>query len=219
MGAGGMIFVDPLFQRILVDVVRGPLFSSGPSQQGLPVIFDEVFIGLYRLGFESATSILGAYPDISVNAKILTGGLVPLAVTLASEDVFRAFLSEKKTDALLHGHSYTAYPVGCAVANAALMVIDKMQVGGEWSEARALWDSSVDEAGTRVWSFWGPEFVHELSRLPAVGEVMALGTVLAIKVADDSDGLCLRPLFGSFTQLSYLTQATSPILRFVSCRR
>ncbi|KAF7789731.1 hypothetical protein EIP86_000677 [Pleurotus ostreatoroseus] len=187
MGAGGMIFVDPLFQRVLVDVVRGPFFSFG-SKQGLPVIFDEVFIGLYRLGFESATSILGVTPDISVNAKILTGGLVPLAVTLASEDVFRAFLSEKKTDALLHGHSYTAYPVGCAVANAALKTIDKLQAGGQWDEARVQWESERDKAATRVWSFWGPEFVHELSRLPAVGEVMALGTVLAIKVADDVDG-------------------------------
>lgn len=48
------------------------------------------------------------------------GGLLPLAVTLASEDIFAAFEGPAKTDALLHGHSYTAHPIGCAAAVAAL---------------------------------------------------------------------------------------------------
>ena len=182
-----MIFVDPLFQRILVEVVRGPLFSSS-SYPGLPVIFDEVFIGLYRLGFESSTSILSVDPDISVNAKILTGGLVPLAVTMASEDIYRAFYSDKKTDALLHGHSYTAYPIGCEVANETLRTLEKLQGSQEWKDAKEEWNSTTDPAKVRMWSFWGPEFVNQLSRLPAVGEVMTLGTVLAVKIADDTGG-------------------------------
>ena len=189
MGAGGMIFVDPLFQRILIDTVRGSLFSPP-----LPVIFDEVFIGLYRLGFESATSILGVNPDISVNAKILTGGLVPLSVTLASEDIFRAFLNDKKADALLHGHSYTAYPIGCEVANETLRVIEKLKTSEGWETAKQEWNTlsasheHITSAETRVWSFWGPRFVNELSKLPVVGEVMTLGTVLAVKIADDTSG-------------------------------
>jgi len=48
------------------------------------------------------------------------GGLLPLAVTLATEEVFRVFEGPAKTDALLHGHSYTAHPMGCAAAVAAL---------------------------------------------------------------------------------------------------
>ena len=51
---------------------------------------------------------------------LLAGGVLPLAVTLASEAVFDAFKGPGKLDALLHGHSYTAHPIGCAAAVAAL---------------------------------------------------------------------------------------------------
>jgi dethiobiotin synthetase/adenosylmethionine--8-amino-7-oxononanoate aminotransferase len=51
--------------------------SPNSDWSGMPVIFDRVFTGLHRLGMQSAESLLGVYPDISVNAKILTGGLVP----------------------------------------------------------------------------------------------------------------------------------------------
>ncbi len=189
-----MIFVDPLFQRILVDVVRsspvgGPQVStSGPDWAGLPVIFDEVFVGLYRLGVESTSSILGVYPDISVNAKILTGGLVPLAVTMASDSIFQAFYSDKKADALLHGHSYTAYPVGCEVANETLELVEKLTTSEEWKESQSKWKVVEDQAAPVIWSLWDPRFVDTISRLPVVGEVMTLGTVLSIKIADDAEG-------------------------------
>ncbi len=53
MGAGGMMFVDPLFQRILIDTVRGRRSGSSSQWSGIPVIFDEVFVGLNRIGVES----------------------------------------------------------------------------------------------------------------------------------------------------------------------
>ena len=182
MGAGGMIFVDPLFQRIMVDVVRNPtLFPAA-----LPVIYDEVFVGLYRLGFESAGPLLGVNPDISVNAKILTGGVLPLAVTMASDRIFHAFNSESKTDALLHGHSYTAHAVGCQVANATLDIIDGLVKGDQWVTASRKWAPAG--AHSKVWSFWDPDFLTSISRLDIVDEAMALGTVLAIKFKDNDAG-------------------------------
>jgi dethiobiotin synthetase/adenosylmethionine--8-amino-7-oxononanoate aminotransferase len=130
MGAGGMIFVDPLFQRILVDVVRSrspPVKPSvGGGGSGIPVVFDEVFVGTYRMGHQTASAVLGVYPDIAVYAKTLSGGLVPLAATLAREEVFEAFVGERKDQALLHGHSYTAYPVACEVANETLKQIRRL---------------------------------------------------------------------------------------------
>ncbi|PPQ99128.1 hypothetical protein CVT24_009318 [Panaeolus cyanescens] len=187
MGAGGMIFVDPLFQRVLVDTVRGRRSGKSKQWSGLPVIFDEVFVGLYRLGMESSGPLLGVYPDISVNAKILTGGLLPLCITLASESIFDAFMSDKKAEALLHGHSYTAHPIGCEVANKTLELIDKLAISDEWIAAKSSWANPDDSCST-VWSLWSPGFVDALSKLPKVKEVMALGSVLAVKIHDDAAG-------------------------------
>ncbi|CAA7266903.1 unnamed protein product [Cyclocybe aegerita] len=187
MGAGGMLFVDPLFQRVLVDTVRGRRSGSSAQWSGMPVIFDEVFVGLNRVGVESAGTLLGVYPDISVNAKVLTGGLVPLAVTLASKSIFEAFLSENKAEALLHGHSYTAHAVGCEVANETLRLIDRLQLSDEWIAAKASW-AKPDGSESPVWSLWDPEFVRAISRLEQVKEVMTLGSVLAIKVQDNTGG-------------------------------
>lgn len=85
--------------------------------RGIPVIADEVFSGLWRLGAPSAAAAAGITPDIACYAKLLTAGSVPLAVTLASDDVFHAFDGDSKAQALLHGHSYTAHPVGCQVGS------------------------------------------------------------------------------------------------------
>ncbi|KAL4066826.1 pyridoxal phosphate-dependent transferase [Scleroderma citrinum] len=183
MGAGGMIFVDPLFQRILVDTVRDRSLFSNP----LPVIYDEVFTGLYRLGVESSIPLLGSNPDIAVYAKMLTGGTLPLAVTLASDHVFQAFNSQSKADALLHGHSYTAHAIGCQVANESLDSFDSLVKQQSWRAAQDKWISQSDsKLGT--WSFWDPSFVQAISQLDIVQEVMTLGTILTVKFSGDNTG-------------------------------
>jgi bifunctional dethiobiotin synthetase / adenosylmethionine---8-amino-7-oxononanoate aminotransferase len=197
MGAGGMIFVDPLFQRILVDMVRSRSPPTKPQSKGnwsgIPVIFDEVFVGIYRMGHQTTSTILGVHPDIAVYAKMLTGGLVPLATTLTSEEIFQAFVGERKDQALLHGHSYTAYPVACEVANETLKQIKKLTEKEGWKDARRKWIGGAalgefKQGTTRVWSFWDPNFVDELSKLSLVKEVMTLGCVLAIKIDDGGKG-------------------------------
>jgi dethiobiotin synthetase/adenosylmethionine--8-amino-7-oxononanoate aminotransferase len=197
MGAGGMIFVDPLFQAVMIDTVRrlDPT-RSNDDWKGLPVIFDEVFIGFHRLGFQSAAPVLDSCPDISVNAKILTGGLLPMATTLARESIFNTFLSENKADALLHGHSYTAYPVGCAVANKTLDILEKLPESEDWKAAQEKWSvSHCQMPPTPAFSFWTPEFLAAVSRSPIVDEVMALGTLLSIKFKGSQQGkFCLATL-------------------------
>jgi dethiobiotin synthetase/adenosylmethionine--8-amino-7-oxononanoate aminotransferase len=144
-------------------------------------------VGLNRIGMESTGSILGVHPDISVYAKVLTGGLVPLAVTLASSSIFEAFLSDKKADALLHGHSYTAHPIGCEVANETFSLIDKLSLSEDWISAQTSW-ANPDGSKGRVWSLWSPDFITAISKLPQVKETMTLGTVLSIKIQDNSAG-------------------------------
>lgn len=224
MGAGGMIFVDPLFQRILIQQVRNLSVADGSflsdqlqnkqvshNWSGLPVIADEVFTGLYRLGRPSSSSFLSTdpasgvldmdiAPDISVHAKLLTGGLLPLAITTASESIFNTFLGDKKQDALLHGHSYTAHAVGCAVANKSLEELSSMMKSGQWDEYKNAWmpvsqsastaaqaqSTSLASPSSTCWSFWSPGTLHALSHSPRVSGIWALGTVLAITLRSDA---------------------------------
>lgn len=196
---------DPLFQRTLVKVVRQhpELFGSAPVAgadanvwTGLPVVFDEVFTGLTRLGRFSAASFLGVDPDVVVNAKLLTGGLVPLCTTSASDSIFRAFESDEKSDALLHGHSYTAHAVGCQVALESLRELERIDEHGEWDWAKTGdWAGATPVVAARgqdhsatVWSVWSREFVDWVSRRTGrVAGVWAIGSVLAIHM-EDSEG-------------------------------
>ncbi|WZZ91254.1 hypothetical protein YC2023_119833 [Brassica napus] len=110
-GAGGMHMVDPLFQRVLVNECRN---------RKIPVIFNEVFTGFWRLGVETHAELLGCKPDIACYAKLMTGGMIPLAVTLATDALFDSFSGDPKLQALLHGHSYSAHAMGCATAAKAI---------------------------------------------------------------------------------------------------
>ncbi|KAI7871575.1 pyridoxal phosphate-dependent transferase [Spinellus fusiger] len=194
MGAGGMIFVDPLFQHLLVNKVRyqgakllGYHHDSLSSQEkgawrGLPVVFDEVFSGWYRLGRRSASEFLGVTPDIVSYAKTLTGGLLPLALTVTKESIYDVFLSKNKPDCLLHGHSYTAHPMGCAVAKESIQRLDQMaSPTGAWSPFRESWN------GSAVWSMWSRTVIDRLSHLHQVESVMSLGSVLAVELKDDKN--------------------------------
>ncbi|KAJ5248830.1 hypothetical protein N7468_000281 [Penicillium chermesinum] len=197
LGAGGMLFCDPLFQRCLTDIVRDhpELFSpnasspkAAPSWSGLPVIFDEVFTGLYRLGRPTSASFLGVHPDIAVNAKLLTGGLIPLCTTVASQEIFETFSSPEKSDALLHGHSYTAHAVGCTVANDSLQTMSDMDKNGSWNEFKEDWKANVpataNSSTENVWSVWSNGLLKDLSCADTVESVFAIGTVLSISLKD-----------------------------------
>uniref|UniRef100_A0A2P2IS42 Uncharacterized protein n=1 Tax=Rhizophora mucronata TaxID=61149 RepID=A0A2P2IS42_RHIMU len=89
-GAGGMIMIDPLFQRVLVKECR---------IRNIPVIFDEVFTGFWRLGVEAAADLLDCVPDIACFAKLMTGGVIPLAATLATDAIFNSFFGDSKVNA------------------------------------------------------------------------------------------------------------------------
>jgi dethiobiotin synthetase/adenosylmethionine--8-amino-7-oxononanoate aminotransferase len=173
-------------------------------------MFDEVFTGLYRLGRFSAASLLQVHPDVSIHAKLLTGGLLPLSTTLASTSIFNAFLGDEKADALLHGHSYTAHPIGCHVANTTLQTMERVKATYTWSGFRKDWTTQAlngqqqlkintikpapEDEG--VWSFWSKDTVEKLSYHAKVDHVIAIGSVLAISLKDTSgSGKLILPAF------------------------
>lgn len=116
MGAAGMRIQPTGFVGALRQVT---------ARRGVPLIADEVMTGFGRTGHLFACQGEGVAPDLMCLAKGLTGGMFPMSVTLAREEFFEAFLSEDRSRAFFHGHTFTAHPVGCAVALASLDLIEE----------------------------------------------------------------------------------------------
>ncbi|MHC4261185.1 MAG: adenosylmethionine--8-amino-7-oxononanoate transaminase [Planctomycetota bacterium] len=110
-GAGGMLMHSDEFLRGVRRVT---------AERSLPLIADEVMTGFGRTGSLFACLGAGIAPDLMCLAKGLTGGIMPMAATLATEAYYEAFLAEDRRRAFFHGHSFTAHPIGCAVARASL---------------------------------------------------------------------------------------------------
>src|SRR5262249_25600615 len=90
-------------------------------------VADEVFTGYGRTGKMWACDHAGITPDLMCLAKGFTGGVLPMAATLATERVFAGFLGARER-AFLHGHSFTGNPLGAAVAREVLRVFAEEEV-------------------------------------------------------------------------------------------
>ena len=96
------------------------------------LIFDEVATGFGRTGKMFAADHEKITPDIMAVAKGLTGGYLPLAATLVTEEIYRAFLGRHEDfKAFFHGHTYTANPLACAAAVANLDLFKKQGTLGK----------------------------------------------------------------------------------------
>jgi adenosylmethionine-8-amino-7-oxononanoate aminotransferase len=109
-GASGMRMCRPEFINAVVAIVRAA---------GILVIYDEVMTGFGRTGTYFALDQLAHAPDLLCLSKGITGGFLPLALTVTTEAIYQAFLSDSLQHAFLHGHSYTANPIACAAAVAS----------------------------------------------------------------------------------------------------
>jgi adenosylmethionine---8-amino-7-oxononanoate aminotransferase len=96
-GAGGMRMCSPGFLRELRQLA---------DEFDTLLIFDEVMTGFGRTGVDFACNKAQMSPDIICLSKGITGGFLPLAVTVATEQIYQSFYSEDPTKTLYHGHSY-----------------------------------------------------------------------------------------------------------------
>lgn len=124
-GAAGMWSQPVKYVQALKEICR---------RHDILLILDEVATGFGRTGKMFACEHAGVTPDILCLAKGMTGGYLPLAATLTTEEIFSAFLGEyKEFKTFFHGHTYTGNPLGCAVALASLdlfageKILEKMQ--------------------------------------------------------------------------------------------
>ena len=133
LGAGGMLMYPSWVLKEMKDVC---------TSSGVLFIADEVMTGWGRTGTLFACEQAAVTPDIACYSKGLTGGSLPLAVTLCSADIFEAHYSRDRTRTLYHSSSYTANPIACAAARANLelwrepMVHERHASLGAWQQLR-----------------------------------------------------------------------------------
>lgn len=161
MAAGGMLVYPPAFLAEAARLAR---------EHGAHLIVDEVATGFGRTGTMFACEQAGVSPDFLCLSKGLTSGTIPMAATLTTDRVFEGFLDDPdggKT--FYHGHTYTANPIGCAVALASLDLFE---------ENGAL--SNVGRIAPRL-----EQAVRAFADLPGVGDVRHIGTVAALELVKD----------------------------------
>jgi adenosylmethionine-8-amino-7-oxononanoate aminotransferase len=138
------------------------------TRHGVLLILDEVMTGFGRTGTLFACEREGIAPDFMALAKGLTGGYLPLAATVTTEEIFDTFrgtVAERKT--FYYGHSYTANALGCAAALGSLRVFREEQV--------------LERLQPKI-AFLKEE-LRVLEALPHVVEVRQCGFVAAVEVA------------------------------------
>jgi adenosylmethionine-8-amino-7-oxononanoate aminotransferase len=119
----------------------------------VPLVADEVMTGFGRTGALFACDKAGIAPDILCLAKGLTGGNFPLSATLTTERYFNAFLSQERSRAFFHGHTFTGNPVGCAAALASLSICEEEDTPSRLERIGAHIETILSEAlggNTRV---------------------------------------------------------------------
>jgi len=125
--------IEPLVQAAAGILVHPPGYLKRvrelTRQYGIPLIADEIAVGFGRTGTLFACEQENVSPDILILSKGLTGGYLPLAATLVTDEIYNAFLGDPWSGRTFHhGHTYTGNPLACAAALASLRLIDENDV-------------------------------------------------------------------------------------------
>ena len=160
-GAAGIITAPDGHLRRVAEIAR---------RHGVLLVVDEVATGFGRTGKMFACEHEGIEPDILCLAKGLTGGYLPLSATLATSEVFDAFLARPEEHrTLYHGHSYSGNPLCCAVAMANLDVFEN-------EETIASLPAKIDALAGAL---------KPLTDHPHIGEIRQRGLMVGIELVAD----------------------------------
>jgi adenosylmethionine-8-amino-7-oxononanoate aminotransferase len=165
------VIVEPLVQCAGGMAMYDADYLSGLRKLcdrfGVHLIADEIAVGFGRTGTLFACEQAGIAPDLMTLSKGLTGGYLPLALTLATDAIYEAFYCDyNEGKSFLHSHSYTANPLSCTAANATL---DLFEQTGVIEANRVL----IEQMGDRL---------SELATHPRVANVRQRGMIAACEI-------------------------------------
>ncbi|MBT4092689.1 MAG: adenosylmethionine--8-amino-7-oxononanoate transaminase [Nitrospinaceae bacterium] len=170
------VIVEPMIQGAagIIPQPKGFLrrVREACTRSGVLLIADEVATGFGRTGRMFASEHENVAPDILCLAKGITGGYLPLAATLTTEEIFDAFRgapAEGRT--FFHGHSYTGNPLACAAALANLSIFEN--------------EKTLDTLAPKIIRLW--KELELLRQIPAVGDVRGLGFMAGIELVADRE--------------------------------
>lgn len=171
------LIMEPLMQGAagMIDQPRGYISRARAltKKYNILLIFDEVATGFGRTGRMFASDHESVTPDILCLAKGLSAGYLPLAATVATEEIYSAFLGRyEELKTFFHGHTYTANPLACAVSLANLDLFSE----------NCLLEKLVPKIG-----FLRRE-LERFKNLPHVGDVRQAGFMVGIELVRDRDG-------------------------------
>jgi adenosylmethionine-8-amino-7-oxononanoate aminotransferase len=161
-GAGGMIVWPTKFLKSVRELC---------DRYETLLIADEILTGFGRTGPMFACEHAQIKPDIICLSKALTAGYMPMGATVATEEIYEAFLSDDRRKTFFHGHSYTANPLACAVALESLRIFE---------EENTL--EKVDVLSKRLREGLAPLAQHK-----NVGDVRVIGGVGIIELVEDKE--------------------------------
>jgi beta-alanine--pyruvate transaminase len=138
------------------------------SRHGILLIFDEVITGFGRLGTPFATQRFGVTPDLITVAKGINSGTVPMGAVVARKGIYETFMTgPEKAIELFHGYTYSAHPLACAAALAALDLYRDEGLLTRAAELESAWADAV----------------HSLRDCPNVVDIRNIGLIGAIELA------------------------------------
>ena len=166
--------IEPLVQGAAGILVHPPGYlgrvRSLTARLGIPLIADEVAVGFGRTGTLFACEQEQVRPDLLCLSKGLTGGYLPLAATLATDEIYDAFLGEPHAcRTFYHGHTYTGNPLAAAAALASLRLFEDNRVLDNVQEIAAVM----------------AQHLAAIADLPHVGDVRQKGVMAGIELVRD----------------------------------
>lgn len=199
------LIMEPLMQGAAGMIDQPAGYISGAREltkrYNILLIFDEVATGFGRTGKMFACEHENVTPDLFAVAKGITGGYLPLSATLATEEIYEAFLGRyEEFKAFFHGHTYTANPLACAAAVANLDIfenentLEALQPKIHWLEKRLEKFRDIPEVGDIRQS--GVMIGIELVKNPKTKELFEPEKKIGIRIIQKarSKGAILRPL-------------------------